>query len=363
MNTPPLVIITTRLPPAICGIGTYSWLLRRYWPNEAARFLVVDATEPMEATERGDVVVAFGHRPDALARELDRIGPATLLLHYAGRAYHRFGFPFWLPRVLTSWRRRFTGARLSLFVHEVPGPLPFASRHFWLGELSKYVLRRLATSADVLITNTEHHATALRRISGRQDVVLIPIGSNIDSSSPAVAETRAGDEFVVFGLSFGRLQTLRLYAEHIRGWIASGVLRCLHLIGPADDVFAKDADALIAHYGGSDLVVRHGVLPSEQVARLLRTSGFALTNANAETWSKSGTFMACAANSCPVVIAASVHDVPLSFTVAADEVASISRAELETRAAKLKAWYDANADWPVTAAKVAALLRDGSPSA
>ena len=36
MQSRPLIIISTRLPPQLCGIGTFSWLLRRHWPGERA---------------------------------------------------------------------------------------------------------------------------------------------------------------------------------------------------------------------------------------------------------------------------------------------------------------------------------------
>ena len=68
MNAKPLVVITTRLPPAICGIGTYSWRLREHWPNESRsiEFFTVDPG----ASPRGDRVVSFANRADDLLNEL-----------------------------------------------------------------------------------------------------------------------------------------------------------------------------------------------------------------------------------------------------------------------------------------------------
>src|SRR3712207_8859886 len=68
------------------------------------------------------------------------------------------------PRsTLFPYTTLFRSARLTLFVHEVPGDLPITSRHHWLGRLSKAALRRLAKIADELITNTEHHAEQDRK--------------------------------------------------------------------------------------------------------------------------------------------------------------------------------------------------------
>jgi hypothetical protein len=357
MNEKPLVVITTRLPPAMCGIGTCSWLMREHWPNESVRFLVLDEAPSNATTSRGDSVTSINGGADALTRELDRIGAADIVLHYAGRAYHRFGFPFWLPRALSRWKRRYPESRLAVFVHEVPGALPMTSRHYWLGRLSKAVLRRLAVVADELITNTEHHARELKTIAKGRAVSIVPIASNIEAAAPE-QESRSRGEFVLFGLPFGRLQTLQIFDRHIDGWLSAGVLKQLHIIGPHDDRFAAQAEALLSRWPRQDFIIRHGVLSSPEVAHILHRAQFALTNATEETWSKSGAFMACAANACPVVIAEPAAGGPLSYAIPASEVASIKPVDAEARAAKLKAWSDENADWPVIAARVISLVHD-----
>ncbi len=336
MNAKPLAVITTRLPPAVCGIGTYSWLLAQHWPESArpSEFLVLEHSAPNESK-----VTAFGGDPAALARALARLGAADVWLHYAGRAYHPLGFPFWLPRMLAKWKQRFPGARLLLFVHELPGAFPWTSRHYWLSRLADRVTKRLLAMADVVVTNTEHHRARLHTLAGI-DALLVPVSSNIEPVA-APAERIAGD-FVLFGLPFGRRQTLELFAPFLRRWHAAGRLRRLHLIGPEGD------DALAGL--PKETLIRHGVLPPEEVSRLLRHAAFCLTNATAETWQKSTTFMAAAAHACPVIAS-----VPLRHTVQAAEVATIAPAEAQARAEALRAWYEANASWAVVAQKLAAL--------
>jgi hypothetical protein len=170
MKTRPLAIITTRLPPLVCGVGSYSFELQRHWPSESApvEFLVMeDAPEPdaFAATS-----TAFNGNASDLLRALERIGAADLVLHYTARAYQRFGCPVWLPSVLARWKQKFGEARVLVIVHELAGPMPMSSRHFWLGKVDSWIVRRLARIADVLVTNTEHHQTKLQSISGRNDV-------------------------------------------------------------------------------------------------------------------------------------------------------------------------------------------------
>ena len=118
-------------------------------------------------------------------------------------------------------------------MHELPAQFPMTSRHFWLNKMSERVAARVARIADIVVTNSAHQVAQLQRISGRRDVHLLPNPSNIEAA-PANSEVRTPTEFVLFGLPFGRLQALRLFAAHIRQWHAAGMLTKLHLIGPTE---------------------------------------------------------------------------------------------------------------------------------
>ena len=95
MQSRPLTIITTRLPPQICGVGTFSWLLDRHWPPNRSqhRFLVVDSGRTDGQTEYDRENLEFGADWRVLGRALDEAGPGDVFLHYAGRAYHPLGCP------------------------------------------------------------------------------------------------------------------------------------------------------------------------------------------------------------------------------------------------------------------------------
>jgi hypothetical protein len=66
--------------------------------------------------------------------------------------------------------------------------------------------------------------------------------------------------------------------------------------------------------------------------------------------------MACAANGCAVVLAdAKADSPPLSFCVAAEELATISDDDVSRRTNALAEWYRDHADWRVIATRMAAL--------
>ena len=356
MKTRPLVVITTRLPPLACGIGTYSWLAYQNRPEEFApvEFLVMEGALQSRRVLNWNEITDFNGDPQSLARALDRVGSANVLLHYAGRAYQRFGCPTWLPSVLATWKQKNPSSRLTIFFHELPGRLPIWSRHFIFGKIGERIIRGLSAVADVLVTNTSNHVIILRELTGR-NVHYLPVGSNIaPGANPSAPRRRT--EFVIFGLPFGRLQTLNLFQEEIERWLTEGRLTGLHLIGPGDEKFSPQADMLINKWTRPEVVIRHGLLPESEVASLLGKAGFALTNVTKDTWSKSGAFMACAITGCAVVIKGERPDAaPLSHAVSSDELGTISESNLVSRTGSLKQWYNENADWKVTGRRLAML--------
>jgi hypothetical protein len=249
-----------------------------------------------------------------------------------------------------------------MIVHEVAGQMPITSRHYWLAQIDAWIIHRVARIADVLVTNTEHHQAKLRSISRRNDVHLFPVASNIPIETSA-STVRAATEFVIFGLSFRRLHTLQKFEPHIRRWHAAGRLMELHLIGPDGDELTKRANALLGSMPQSISLIRHGQLPAAEVSRVLSSAQFALTDVTADTWSKSGAFMACAAHRClPVVAGADHGPVPLSLAITPEAVETMTAEEIDRRASALAQWYEENAAWPVIAARMAALLQKEGPA-
>lgn len=352
-----IVIITTRLPPQVCGIGTFSWLLHRHWPgeNSATQFLVVDGAAQSAAALDHGAISEFRANATELSHALNRAGSVDVLLHYAGRAYHRFGCPVWLPKVLAEWKRKFSLARLMVFFHELPGRSPFASRHYWIDLCNQRIIRQLATMADVLVTNSEEHVKKIEKISGCTDVHRVPVGSNIEPSS-IISQDRLRTEFVIFGLPFGRWQIMQMFDEEIRSWQESGRLTRLHLVGPRDEKFDLRSNRLIEAWPDQRVVRWHGMLAAAEVSKLLARVQFGLTNATAENWSKSSVFMAYAAHGCAMVSKFASGSAPICFTVSPGEIATISDADLHERTQLLKEWYQQNASWNVIAQKISALL-------
>jgi hypothetical protein len=160
----------------------------------------------------------------------------------------------------------------------------------------------------------------------------------------------------VFGLPFGRWQTLQLFDSRLRQWQTSGRLTKLHIVGPNDDKFSPQSRELVRTWPNTDIVVDHGILSPAGVSGILSHIRFGLSNANAETWSKSAVFMAYAAHGCAIIAEINSQAEPLRFVVGPEEVLTISDIDLAARTASLKNWYERNANWSVVAQQISALL-------
>ena len=182
-----------------------------------------------------------------------------------------------------------------------------------------------------------------------------PVASNIPVSANAPAK-RARTEFVIFGLPFGRWQTLQMFDAEIQSWHERGQLTKLHFIGPHDERLNTRSAELIARWRDPNIVVHHGMLPAADISNLLAQTQFGLVNVTADNWSKSAVFMALASHGCAVVSQARSQIEPLCFTIAAQEVATISDLDLNQRSRCLQEWYQTHADWNVIANKIAALF-------
>jgi len=350
-------VVAPRLPPEICGVGSYAWELHRAWPgSRPISWLVLSGADASRQEWPNENIQTFS--PDAAGFEqlLSAQPGRDVLLHYAGRAYQRFGIPFWMPEAFSRWKAKDKRRKLHVVFHELPAHLPLLSRQGIVQRLSFRVARRLANQATTLLTNSEHHAALLKNWVSRSDVHWFPVPSNIPPpDNDSFSGKRRRGEFVIFGLPFGRLQTVQLFRDWISSWLKTGRLRILHLVGPRDETFSVQADRLLGECLSADAVIQHGALPSAEVSQRLLEGEFCLSTATKLNWSKSGSFMAFASHACPVVTTEQMP-VPLNQTISPIDVATISQEAAGEKGAALREWYSQNAEWAIVAKRIANLM-------
>lgn len=358
-----IISIAPRLPPAVCGVGTYSLLLAQAWPSpEFFVHLVVDGQSASCVALPQSSIVEVGHSSTRLVRELISRRPTSVILHYSSRGYHRFGIPIWLARAIHQWKARNAKAELIVFFHEVPAHLPLRSirnHHGVIQKFNQFIMKILCKNASKVVTNSSEHALRLEAMFGLKNVPRISVSSNIPAPrhTSIPFESRVPADFLIFGLSFTQLLTVKSFAEELAYWASTGLLRRLHLVGPTDgSSFSKAINELLSSILSSHQVIHHGVLEVSEISHLLQTVGFCLTQVTEKNYYKSTTFMAYAAHGCPVISRISSTSLPLNFLVRPNELEARPYEEFAPRALSLREWYFREADWPLAAKKIASYL-------
>jgi hypothetical protein len=105
---------------------------------------------------------------------------------------------------------------------------------------------------------------------------------------------------------------------------------------------------------------QRGPRPEREISELLLAASFGISGLDELSYSKSGTFMACAAHGLNIVAACADRskEEPLCWLTAPNELLQgVSEAELKLRGEHLRAWQKRTSSWQIIAAKFAAALQ------
>ena len=165
-----------------CGVGDYAALLAGRLDEGhgiESNFLAVELGP--DACKVGPTAKKVARRAEILAEALE--GQHRVLLHFVGYGYQKRGCPVWLLRGLKAWKRRQKGARLITMFYELyESGLPWQSS-FWTSPLQRGICRELARLSDGLVTNRAESARILNRMTGRTDVLHLPVLSNVGETN------------------------------------------------------------------------------------------------------------------------------------------------------------------------------------
>ncbi|HSH39214.1 MAG TPA: hypothetical protein VK993_10540 [Chthoniobacterales bacterium] len=347
-----VVVICPELPPAVGGVGDYTIRVTEQWRRVSPRFVVAN---PVNGASGHEV-----EQLDATARAVRDLPPhAKVLVQYSAYGFHPLGYPRALLRALLEWKRA-SGGVLVLMFHEIWTFWPLLNKNRPLQSLHRRDIAALTLCADAVFTSTRSQAEHLRTASGRVDVEVLPVGSNIRPSATPHGDKRDG-RAVLFGLQASRLATLRKVEEHLGSLASHGIVRTVVTVGggntPRGDAEEKELLARIKLPDGVDLV---GALREHEVSELLASSSFAVSAQDELSVTKSGTFVAYAAHGLnilsPHANASSAE--PLCWAIhPAEPLGGIADSELRLRAESLRAWHDRTCSWQRIAREFARALR------
>ncbi len=292
--------ILPRVPPAVCGIGDYSWNLARQLRDVHdihCSFLAAGTGSVAPVGETEFPVFRLSElSTSALLKFLEyrRKDFDAVILHMSTYGYQKRGVPFWLA---AAWRQlsqlKEAPRRITMF-HELYASGPMSSSAFWLQPLQKRVLRDVACGSDALRTNRQPYADWLRRLSGLKapEVVVMPVYSNFGEPSELRAWEDREPAMVLFAWGIHSGESLSTVLEKASSHCRGFGLKTLHLIGGKGAVFSAPP--------GIE-VVPHGFMEPDAASRLLGSCRLAYTAYSPEHFGKSTLMAAFAAHGLVVV--------------------------------------------------------------
>lgn len=313
-----LAIISGEFPPDQGGVGDYSCELAAEF---ARRGVEVRVITKVAAGQMAGSTYTLHHAPlhswrglpaaHALARGCDIVH-----VQYQAAAYGMTAPIHLLPRYL---RARDARRPVLLTFHDLRVPYLFPKAGSLRGRAVLYLAR---SSSAVIVTNQEDLetlATEFRHLStsARPELLLIPIGSNIDAQAPATMDRGlaraslgvAADELLLcyFGFlnaSKGGETLMRVLAR-----VASTgrKVRLLMLGGelgtsdPTNASYAGHVKALISQLGLDRIVIWAGYRPPSEVTAFWAASDIAVLPYVDGASLRRGTLMAALAHALPIV--------------------------------------------------------------
>lgn len=341
--------ILPRVPPAVCGIGDYTWGIARRLRDEHdihSSFLSAGTswTKPEGETEfpvfrlpelTSQALVSF------VTSQVDEF--QAIVLHMSPYGYQKRAVPLWLAN---GWRRvskMKVRPRMITMFHELYASGPPTSSAFWLQPLQKHVLRVVAQASDGLRTNRQPYADWLLSLSGLKasEVAVMPVYSNFGEPVVLPPLSARAPAMAMFAWGIHSGESLAALMEKACAHCRSFGLHTLHLIGGKDRVLSVPP--------GIELV-RHGFLEAGAISNLLSSCRMAYTAYSAEHFGKSTLMAAFAAHGLAVIVqgrqASLPDDLCDGINVLNESALSLGGAsapdvsQLEILGAALRRWYD-----------------------
>lgn len=201
-----LLQIVPRLPPSICGVGDYSWLLARALREQhgiETRFLVVDPSwQPADGEPEFPFERVAADRREA-TNQIERLAQPSnaVLLQYSGYGFSKRGAPLWLLAALRALRLRRPRLRLITMFHELYATGPIFRSSFWFSHAQRWITRSIARLSHCAHTNRQASARWLEAAapSLRGRITAMPVFSNLGERPDAPPPSQRPAQLVIFG--------------------------------------------------------------------------------------------------------------------------------------------------------------------
>ncbi len=294
------ISIVSGLPPAIDGVGDYALNLARQLRKDFAietHFIIGNPKWVGAAEIEGFTVSKVRDRSVAnLLSLLNGNGqPSTILLHYVCYGYALRGCPFWLINGLQQWRSGSSNRSLVTMFHETYAFGPPWTSAFWLSQVQKNLLARLARLSDRSLTSKQGYAKTIGELSlGKHtQIPAIPVFSTIGEPAQAPPLAERARRLVVFGAAPTRRRVYQRSLAALKRTCQDLLIEEIVDIGPATGLEISAINGVP--------VVAMGEKPVTEISKILSSSVVGFFNYDIDYLAKSTIFAAyCAHRLIPV---------------------------------------------------------------
>lgn len=293
-----VISIVPQLPPQVNGLGDQAWLLaldlkKRY--NVNTIFFNADTSSEKISSKEFLETKISDNFSNPLQKELANHNASLILLHYVGYGYAASGCPDWIVNGLKEYKKSNPECVVITIFYELYASGKPWQRAFWSHFHQKNLTFQLLDLSNYSITNTDTTFRILKEKSPRQEVLLIPVYSNIGepSSLPPFAERE--NVLLIFGGAVLREKIFTKSLDVLAFWIQKLNIQKVIEIGPKRKNRLRSINSVP--------IEEEGVLSPEKVSEKILNSRFGLLHYPIHLLGKSGVFAAYASHGVvPIVI-------------------------------------------------------------
>ena len=214
-----------------------------------------------------------------------------LFIQVSHYGYQKRGAPLGLLRWTRKQKQR--GSKIGCYFHELFAFGPLWTSSFWLSPVQRFITAEMARLSDFWMTNRQASARWLLQVGGRKPNEVLPVFSNVgEPKRHTSARTR---ELVVFGAAELRERTYREAGAGLFDWAVRQGLQ-------VHDVGAALTDRKLRQELAARGTVEHGMLPKEEISRLLAQAMCGVIAYPVSYIAKSSVFAAYCAHGVPAFV-------------------------------------------------------------
>lgn len=225
-------------PPEICGVGDYAAVLAcsGLFGDNTINTVVSNSTSSISC-ERNAYLLK-DQSQDTMLAALAYLCPDTVLLHYSGYGYGRWGLCYWLIDALEVWKKSYSGTRLVTVFHEVYAKRgSIWSSSFWTSESQLRIARRLSRLSDAACVTSKSAYSLIKTLTPDLPLELLPVFSTVGEPNFVSSIGVRAPLAIVFG---GAGSRCRVYKSVLRN--EGSLVRVLDKLNIAEvyDIGPKD---------------------------------------------------------------------------------------------------------------------------